>query len=92
MQSEEPLFRRAICMSGSTLIMRPLPAFIHELNYKTVLETISLAHLSPAERIRALLNMPSHELIEKLPPSVALLPLLDEDFISSSLTFAGIEQ
>ena len=73
-------------------MMHPLPAFVHEQNYKTILEAFSINHLSPSERIDALLYMPSQEFIERLPPNVTLLPILDEDIIPSGLSFSGIEK
>lgn len=89
LQSDEPLFRRAIVMSGSSFIARPLPLEAHEQNYERAIAALGLAESTPEERIKALLQMPGPEVVEKLPPPVLVTaPALDGDIIRSAMAYA----
>ncbi|EAW06756.1 putative carboxylesterase [Aspergillus clavatus NRRL 1] len=90
LDSDEPLFKRAIVMSGTSLLIQPLPCDVHEQNYQQAISALRLADLSPQERIQALLKIPGKELLAKIPPSVLSAPAIDEDMVLSFPTYTQV--
>ena len=90
LNSQEPLFKRLMSMGGTSLLMRPLPPVVHEATYDTVISQLGLKDMSAEDRIAALLQMPSEELLSKIPPHVPLLPLIDGDIVSAPSSFPKI--
>ncbi|KAJ5371402.1 uncharacterized protein N7496_007494 [Penicillium cataractarum] len=90
LHSQTPLFNRAIVMSGSSLLIQPLPYEIHEQNYQKAMAALGLADASPEDRVKALLELPGQELITKLPPSVRYVPALDSDLVVPGVTHAEV--
>ena len=89
LHSEEPLFKRLVSMSGTSLLIKPLPPFIADSGYTTVLKALNFDNLSAADRITALLNTPIEEFL-KLPPTAPMLPMIDDDVIPGMLSFNQI--
>lgn len=90
LHSDQPLFRRAIAMSGTNLLITPLPYEVHEQGYQAAIKAWGLDGLSPEERIKAILETPAQELITKLPPTVPISFAVDGDLIPSAPSFAEI--
>lgn len=90
LHSEKPLFKRAIVMSGSFILLPALPYDVHEENYKQAIAALGLANATPEERIRILLETPGQDLLSKLPPSVRFVPALDGDIVPSGVTYAQV--
>ena len=76
-------------MSGTSLLMKPLPPFVADFGYTTVLKALNLDHLTAAERVKALRSTPVEELL-KLPPTAPMLPMIDDDLIPSMVSFDQI--
>ncbi|PGH05139.1 hypothetical protein AJ79_06887 [Helicocarpus griseus UAMH5409] len=91
LHSKEPLFKRAIMMSGSGLFPKPLPPPVTEFAYSTVIKALGLDGLSAEERINAMVAIPADELMARV-PRVPLMAAVDGDIIPSEPTFAKISK
>lgn len=83
LHSEFPLFKRAILMSGSTLLMGPSPQERAETAYQKAVEALNLESLSPEDRLQKLVSMDGQLLRTTLlqhgvGPQVSI-PLIDGD-------------
>lgn len=90
LHSKEPLFKRAISMSGTSLLSKAITYEEHEKKYNDAMAALGLSTLSSAERIKAILEMPASELISKLPPSISPTPAVDSDIVIPGMTYAEI--
>ncbi|OBT82647.1 hypothetical protein VE02_07942 [Pseudogymnoascus sp. 03VT05] len=90
LHSPEPLFKRLVGMSGSPLMLPPLSPPVTEFAYAAVIQALELSHLSSAGRVEALLKVPIKTLLEKIPPMVPLMPVIDGTLIPGLSTFAQI--
>ncbi|OOQ91322.1 putative carboxylesterase [Penicillium brasilianum] len=90
LHSTQPLFKRAIVMSGSYFLLPPLPLSKHEENYKEAMAALGLKHLPVDERIKALLDIPAQEIASHLLRSVIAAPAIDGDIITECPTFADL--
>lgn len=90
LHSEKPLFKRAIAMSGTSLLSQALPYEEHEKNYQEATVALGLADLSPTQRVQSILEMPENELIGKLPPSILTKPAVDTDIVLHGVTYSDI--
>ncbi|EED13169.1 carboxylesterase, putative [Talaromyces stipitatus ATCC 10500] len=90
LHSTTPLCKRALSMSGTNILMYPLPYVLHERNYETAIKAWGLDKLSPEDRVKAIIESPAAELVAKLPPSVAPSFAVDGDLIPNPPTFAQI--
>ena len=77
-------------MSGTTLMMQPLPSQVPEFVYGTILKSLGAEELSTEERIKKLLTLTDTELATVAPPSLPLLPAVDHDLIPGNVDFAQI--
>ena len=85
--SEEPLFKRAISMSGTPIMLKPLPISVTETAYSTMMKELGLEGASTEERIQKLLTINADELVSKTPMTVPLLPFVDGDIIPTTTSF-----
>ncbi|KAJ5690785.1 hypothetical protein N7462_005177 [Penicillium macrosclerotiorum] len=92
LQSSKPLFKRAIAMSGTSLLTKALPYELHEENYKRAVAALDLTDATAEERVKALLEMPGQKLIAKLPPSVFQAPALDNDIVYPGVTYTKLAE
>ncbi|KAL4864391.1 hypothetical protein BDV12DRAFT_14371 [Aspergillus spectabilis] len=83
LNSEQALFKRAIAMSGTYFLTRPLPYEAHEQNYQKAISALGLSDHSSEERIKALLETPGEDIISRLPPSILAVPAIDGDIAPS---------
>ncbi|KAL4803413.1 Alpha/Beta hydrolase protein [Aspergillus unguis] len=88
LNSEQPLFKRGIAMSGTYLLSQPLPYDAHEENYQKAIEALGLSEASPEQRVKALLETPGADIIAKLPPSILSSPAIDGDIVRSAPSHA----
>lgn len=92
LNSSEPLFKRAIPLGGSPLLLKPLSPEIAEANYRTVISAFGLADLPPAERLDRLRKLPPVELLTKVPPSVLLGPVVDGEAVREAHDFDQLKE
>lgn len=69
--------KRCLCTGAALLLFKPLPEVVAETMYQKVVDALGLADLSPEERIKALLELPADELLQKIPPGTQLSPIND---------------
>lgn len=81
LHSDEPLFKRFISMSGSSLMLKPLPLPVTEFAYASVLKALDIENLSGPERVKFLLESPIEKLLESVSPSIPLMPVVDGELI-----------
>jgi hypothetical protein len=77
-------------MSGTPIMLKPLPLHVAETSYTTIMEELGLENASAEERIRRLKTIEPEELVEKTPMSVPLLPFLDGEIVPEAATFAKL--
>jgi hypothetical protein len=90
LHSEEPLFKRFVSMSGTSLMLPPLPLPVAESAYVSVAKALNLENLSGPERVKAIVEMPIETLLAKTPPTIPLMPVIDGDIIPGPTTFSQI--
>ncbi|KAF2707444.1 alpha/beta-hydrolase [Pleomassaria siparia CBS 279.74] len=88
--SKEPLFKRAISMSGTPVMLKPLPLPVTEMAYGMIIKELGLENASVAERIERLLTIDPDELVTKTPFTVPLVPFIDGDIVPFATTFEGL--
>lgn len=76
-------------MGGTPLLLNPLPKAVADATYLSVLQDLGLASLTAEERVSALLTVKPEEVLSKVPPSTPLLPVLDDEIVRTSFTFAN---
>lgn len=94
LNSEKPLFKRAMLMSGSTLLMGPSPMGRAEPSYMKAVKALGLDSLSAQERIEKLVRMDGQRLRSTLfqsgvAPQVSI-PLVDGDICPTTVDFKAI--
>ncbi|KAK5127009.1 hypothetical protein LTR85_008368 [Meristemomyces frigidus] len=87
LQSKEPLFKRVVLMSGTSLLMSPVPVEVAERSYQSAINALGLESATAEERIQALLRIDATELRSKL-MTVPMLPMVDDELPLASYTFA----
>ncbi|KAJ5894816.1 hypothetical protein N7495_006507 [Penicillium taxi] len=90
LHSQTPLFKRAIAISGTSLLLPALPYPVHEDNYQKAITALGLQNATAEERVKALVEMPGSDLVNKLPPSILSMPALDGDFIQPGVTYTEL--
>ncbi|KAJ5924523.1 carboxylesterase [Penicillium verhagenii] len=90
LHSQKPLFKRAILMAGTSLLLQALPNIAHEENYEKSMAALGLADAPAEERVKALLEMPGEDLVAQLPPGISYAPALDGDLILPGTTYTEI--
>ncbi|EKG10490.1 hypothetical protein MPH_12348 [Macrophomina phaseolina MS6] len=78
-------------MSGTPLMMKPLPPPVAEHTYATVLDAFNLAHLSPPDRLHALRTLPIPDLLSKAPLGAPLIFVEDGDSVRASPSHADLQ-
>ncbi|KAL5371542.1 hypothetical protein DPSP01_014193 [Paraphaeosphaeria sporulosa] len=85
--STEPLFKRAIAMSGTPMMLKPLSASTAEATYQCIIRALGLQTATVAQRIQRLLTISPEELVEKTPMTAKVAPFLDGDILPEAITF-----
>ncbi|KEF60618.1 uncharacterized protein A1O9_02179 [Exophiala aquamarina CBS 119918] len=81
LQSKEALFQQLILMSGSTLLLPPLPPPVSEIAYSLSMKALDLEGLTVDERVAKLIHGPKSDLYEKITPAIPLLPVIDNEVV-----------
>jgi hypothetical protein len=74
-------------MSGTTLMLQPLPPQVPEFVYATAIKSVGAEELSSQERIQNLLDLPAEDLATLIPPTLPLIPVVDGDIIPGNVNF-----
>lgn len=91
LHSEQPLFKRAMMMSGSTLLMGPVPETVAEANYQKAVKLLGIDSLSSKDRVRRLVEMDGQELrATLLKGGVTPLPVIDSDICPTGVDFKSV--
>lgn len=77
-------------MSGQNILTTPLPYEVHENSYEMAIKAWGFDKMSREERIKAIIESPAAELVEKMPPNVSPSFAVDGDLIPTPPTFAQI--
>ncbi len=77
-------------MSGTTLMLQPLPPPVSEFAYASVIKSLGAEELSSQDRIKKLLDLPPAELTTLIPPNLPLLPVIDHEIISDAVDFEQV--
>ena len=94
LHSEQPLFKRAMLMSGSTLLMGPSPIAVADGNYQKASKVLGLDSLELQERLQKLVSMDGQQLRSTLfqtgvAPLVSI-PLVDGDLCPVTVDFKSV--
>lgn len=94
LHSELPLFKRAMLMSGSTLLKGPSPIAIADGNYQKAISALNLDSLTPQERVKKLVSMDGQQLRSFLlqqgvAPRVSM-PLVDGHICPVGIDFEAV--
>ncbi|OBS15494.1 hypothetical protein FPOA_13685 [Fusarium poae] len=87
LQCSEKLFQRMVVLSGSCLLRRPVSLDAYEQFYQEFCKAQGFGDISGEERLRAIEDRDSLELLLKTPPSVPSLPALDHDLLKEQISF-----
>jgi carboxylesterase type B len=90
--SQEPLFKKAISMSGTPILLKPSDAPMKEATYNTVMKDLGLENASAEDRLNRLRSISSDELAAKSPHFSAMRPFVDNDVVPASATFKGVSE
>ena len=92
LQSSEKLFKRLISMSGTPLLMQPLPPPVTEHAYASTLSALGGDCLSADAQVKMLLEAPAAGLWSKVGPTIPLLPSIDNDLVRAGWSFDLLTQ
>ncbi|KAF1950331.1 para-nitrobenzyl esterase [Byssothecium circinans] len=85
--SKEALFKRVISMSGTPIMLKPVPPSVAETSYDMIMRALGLENASVEERIKHLTTISPEELVAKTPMSVPLKPFVDGDIVPTTISF-----
>ncbi|OAL42550.1 para-nitrobenzyl esterase [Pyrenochaeta sp. DS3sAY3a] len=92
LQSTKPLFQQLVSLGGTSLLMKPLPLFVADISYSTVLRNLQYNGDGSAEdQLASLLAVAPETVLSSIGPDVPLLPVVDGDIIKANATFAQWE-
>lgn len=77
-------------MSGTNILLTPLPIEAHEKGYEAVIRAWGFDKLSPEDRVKAIIETPAAELVAKYPRNVPPSFAVDGDIIPTAPTIAQI--
>nr|OQO31630.1 hypothetical protein B0A51_00782 [Rachicladosporium sp. CCFEE 5018] len=91
LHSKTPLFKRAMLMSGTTLLMRPLPTAATEATYSRAVQALGFSELSASETVARLCNMDGQEMRGNLMKAgVFAFPSVDGEIAPSEVTWTNV--
>jgi hypothetical protein len=90
LQSGTPLSSELVSMSGTNLMIKPLPEGVTESTYSNIINALGFRNISSSDRVKELVAMDSQELLAKIPPWVPLLPTCGGEVGVKTHTFADI--
>lgn len=77
-------------MSGTPLMLKPLPLSVTEMVYLNIIKELGLENSSTEERVQRLVTISPGELVASTPMSIPLVPYLDGDLVPEAMTFATL--
>jgi carboxylesterase type B len=91
LHSKKPLFKRAMLMSGTTLLMPPVPPPVADSLYAKLIDALELNALEPERRLESLREADIRDLRAKsMQAGVPSLPVLDGDLIPVAIDWKGV--
>jgi hypothetical protein len=81
-----------VVLSGSCLLRKPVTLDAHEEFYLKFCQAQGLEGISTDDRLRAIDDLESLEMLLQTPPSVPSLPALDHDFLKEQISFEKAKQ
>jgi carboxylesterase type B len=90
LQSDIPLFTRLVAMSGTDLLLKPLPTVVNKDIYDHVLQVLNLDNLSVADRAAGLKKAIPDDIISVLPPGILFLPTAGGELDLRSNTYEEV--
>ncbi|POR38888.1 Uncharacterized protein TPAR_00892 [Tolypocladium paradoxum] len=79
LDSPEPMFQRAACLSGNKIAAALVPASVAQGAYATVLQALEIdSSLSAEDQVSSLIARPGEEVLSKVPMNVPLGPVVDD--------------
>jgi carboxylesterase type B len=94
LHSKQPLFKRAMLMSGSTLLMGPSPITVADGNYQRASNALGLDSLTPDERVQKLVSMDGQQLrttlVQHRVAPLVSIPLVDGDMCPVEVDFKTV--
>ncbi|TKX22415.1 hypothetical protein C1H76_5197 [Elsinoe australis] len=87
---EEKLFRRAVAMSGTDLLVKPLPKEVAEMGFGKVCELLGLGEKGE-ERVKGLREVDGMEMLGKIGMAVQTGPVLDGEVIRYASTYESLK-
>ncbi|KAJ9488592.1 hypothetical protein VN97_g4689 [Penicillium thymicola] len=81
-----------VSMSGTNLLMQPLPEQVTEYTYKAIVDRLGLASWPVTERVNELVQMDTEKLLQASSPNYPLLPAAGGDLGLKPHTYAEIYQ
>ena len=79
-------------MGGTALLMKPLPPFVADFAYKSVLQKLDIdGSLTSREQLDKLMSISTEDILAKVTPDVPLFPIIDGDVITSPAEFSPFE-
>ena len=92
LSSEVALFKRAISMSGTPIMLKPLSPSCAELSFSMIMKELGMENNSPEERLKKLLTVDLDELVSKTPMTIPMLPFIDGDIVPSTTSFTMLSR
>lgn len=89
LHSGELLFNQLIGMSGTSLLRARVPELL-EKSFARIADILEIQHLSPAEQVREIVQVPMRELTTKIGRQIPLGPMVDGDFIPEITSFKSL--
>lgn len=77
-------------MSGTALLMKPVPLEASESSYQTAIKLLDLESASPSERMKALTTTPGNEILQKLGQAVQPAATIDNELIFGEPTHSAM--
>ncbi|KAK0347408.1 hypothetical protein LTR02_002922 [Friedmanniomyces endolithicus] len=87
LQSKVPLFRRVMLMSGTNLLIPPLPLEVAEQSFASAVKALGLEEKSVGERMERLRSIDAADLRGKL-MMIPMLPVVDDELPVAGHSFA----
>lgn len=79
-------------MSGSALLVKPIPFPVAENFYDMTINKLDISSSSPSDRISTLLNMPGEELMSKLGSAIPAAVVVDNEIVFGVPSFSAISE
>jgi hypothetical protein len=79
-------------MSGTPLMLKPLPVSVTEITYSNIMQVLDLGTSSVNDRIEKLIKVSAEDLVAKTPWTTPLVPFLDGEVIPALTSFKSLAE